>query len=169
MIQIRENSNKAENQQVMTTNNSRAASYQLNSAATTILDDLSSSVMILPMNSIPTTSSTPVDNAREMATNPDSVRFEQEQQCLLSSTKMLKHSTTDFDTFIDQRLQATLEKNLRNHSELSTITNHKSRQQQKSSSVTLTKSGTEKLINNLDFTKQVCNLEQYKKQVRIIL
>ena len=77
------------------------------------------------------------------------------------------NSKTDFDLFVDQQLQKTLDKHLRHHSLPSTTTNHENISNQRNARlVTLTKSETGKLIDELDFTKHVCNLEHYEKQVR---
>ncbi|CAF0739151.1 unnamed protein product [Rotaria sordida] len=151
---------KTENQPTITTFNSHATSYQVNSAATTILDDQSSSLVMMPMTSTPTIS-LPITNEQQSTTNPIPIHIEQQQQ--QQQQPQLSSSSNDFDVFIDQQLQATLEKHLKNHLLLST--NHENiPSQRKTRLVTLTKSETGKLINDLDLTKQVCNLEHYEKQ-----
>jgi hypothetical protein len=81
------------------------------------------------------------------------------QQCSPSSDK-LTNSKTDFDLFIDQQLQATLEKHLLSSTKTS---NERIQQQRKTRLATLE---TGKLIDQLGFTKQVPNSEHYEKQVR---
>jgi hypothetical protein len=90
-----------------------------------------------------------------------------EQKQVSSASNTVTNPKTDFDLFIDQQLHATLEKHLRNHSLPSVTTNHENIQQQRKTRLaTLTKSETGKLIDELDFTKPVCNSEHYEKQVR---
>jgi len=132
-----------DNQPTITTCNSQATFDQIKSTVTTIVDDQSSSLIMMP---VPT------------------VTGEQEQQ-LLSPSNRLTDVKADFDIFIDQQLQATLEKRLRSHSLPSTTMIHENIQQRKPRLATLTKSETGKLIDEFDFGKQVCNLEHYEKQV----
>ncbi|CAF0745881.1 unnamed protein product [Rotaria sp. Silwood1] len=138
---ICQESEKTGNQPTITTFNSHATSYQVNSAATTILDDQSSSLA-------PTTS-LPIPNEQQSSINPTAVHIEQQQQQLSSSSNI----STDFDVFIDQQLQATLEKHLKNHS-LSSKNHANIPPRRKTRLVTLTKSETGKLMNELNFTKQ---------------
>ncbi len=135
-----------DNQPTITTCNSQATFDQIKSTVTTIVDDQSSSLIMMPITSVPT------------------VTGEQQQQ-LSSPSNRLTDVKADFDVFIDQQLQATLEKRLRSHSSPSTTTNHENIQQRKPRLATLTKSETGKLIDGLDFSKQGCNLEHYEKQV----
>jgi hypothetical protein len=86
------------------------------------------------------------------------------EQQISSPSDILTNPKTDFDLFIDQQLQTTLEKCLKNH--LSIKTTNENIQQRKTRLSTLTKSETEKLIDGLDFTKPTCNLDHYEKQVR---
>ena len=70
----------------------------------------------------------------------------------------------DFDHFIGQQLQATLERRLRSHSVPST----KSARQHncaKTGPATFTRSETEKLIDQLNLTDPTCNLDYYEEQV----
>jgi BRCT domain type II-containing protein len=92
-----------------------------------------------------------------------------EQQQLSSPSNILTSAKTDFDEFIDQQLQATLEKRLRSHPLPSTRRNHEEIQRQqlrKTRLATLTTSETGKLIDALDFANQVYDSEHYQKQVR---
>ncbi len=139
---------ETENQPTITTLNSQTTSYQINSTATTILDDQSSSLIMMPITSAPIISSP--------------IIIEQQQQQVSYPSDILTSPKTDLDRFIDQQLQATLEKCLKNH----LSTNENIQQQQQQRKTRLSKSETEKLLNELDFTKQICNLEHYEKQVR---
>jgi hypothetical protein len=141
-----------DNQPTITICNSQSTFNQIRSAVTTIGDDQSSSSSMMPITSIPRISP-PID-------------IEQQQQ-LSTQSNRLKDPKADFDIFIDQQLQATLQKHLRSHSLSSSTMNHENIQQQqrKTKIATLTKSETGKLMDESDFTKQVCNLEQYEKQV----
>ncbi|CAF3533956.1 unnamed protein product [Adineta steineri] len=129
-----------DNQPTITTIHSQTTINQIKSLVTNTMDDQSSSLIIIP------TTSGPITN-------------QQKQQSIPSANNLVNRKT-ESDTFIDQQLQTTLEKRLRDHL-LSTITmNH----QQENRLASLTKSETEKLMDKIDFTKQVCNLEHYEKQ-----
>ncbi|CAF2407951.1 unnamed protein product [Rotaria sp. Silwood2] len=154
-------SEKTENQPTIATVHSHTTSYQVNSAATTILDDQSSSLVMMPMTSA-LTKSLPIANEQQSSINSTPVHTEQ-QQHFSSSSNIL----TDFDVFIDQQLQATLEKHLKNNL-LSSTNRENIPTPRKTRVVTLTKSETGKLMNELKFTKQACNLEHYDKQYKLL-
>ncbi|CAF3640799.1 unnamed protein product [Adineta steineri] len=129
-----------DNQPTITTLHSQTTINQIKSLVTNTLDDQSSSLIIIP------TTSGPITN-------------QQKQQSVPSANNSVNRKT-ESNTFIDQQLQTTLEKRLRDHL-LSTITmNH----QQENRLASLTKSETEKLMDKIGLTKQVCNLEYYEKQ-----
>lgn len=129
---------QTDNQPIINPCNSQTTSYRINSATTnTLHDDQSSSLNMTPILSIP---------------------IEQRYSSTLDTTK---NSKTDFDQFFDGQLQSTLEKYLNN-----SLLSSKENCQQKSKSVTLTKSETDTLIENCSFSKpKVPNLEHYEKQV----
>ncbi len=151
-----------DNQPTITTCNSQATFDQIKSTVTTIVDDQSSSLIMMPIASAPTISPPSDTIEQRPSINPTSLHIEQQQ--FLPSSDILTSPKTNFDIFTDQQLQATLEQRLRNHLLSSTNTMNENIQQQRKTR--LTKSETGKLIDDLDFTKQVCNLEHYEKQVR---
>jgi len=159
IIQICQKTNKIENQPTF---NSQTTSYQINSAVTTILDDQSSSLIMMPIASAPTIPPPSDTIEQRPSINPTPLHIEQQQ--FLPSSDILTSPKTNFDILIDQQLQTTLEQRLRNHLLSSTNTTNENIQQKQKTR--LTKSETGKLIDDLDFTKQVCNLEHYEKQVR---
>jgi hypothetical protein len=144
--------------------NSQTTSYQINSAATTIPDDQSSSLIMMPIVSAPTI--TIEQQQPSINPTPPHIEQQQQQQQFSSPSDILTNPKTDFDLFIDQQLQTTLEKCLKNHLLSSTkMMNENIQQQQKTR---LSKSETGKLIDELDFTKQSFDLEHYEKQVKKI-
>ncbi|CAM4904106.1 unnamed protein product [Rotaria socialis] len=155
---------KTENQPTITSFTSPMVSYHANSAATTLLDDPSSSLAMVHVNSAPTSSS-------PMASEQQQQQQQQQEQSIDLNRIQIKddqfssssNPLTDFDIFFDQQLQATLEKHMKSQTRLSTKQEN-IRKKRKNRLVTLTRSETGKLMNQLDLTKQVCNVEHYEKQ-----
>ncbi|CAF2092046.1 unnamed protein product [Rotaria magnacalcarata] len=155
---------KTENQPTITSFNSPMVSYHANSAATTILDDPSSSLAMVPMNSAPTSSSPMVSEQQQQEQSIDLNRIQIKEEQFSSSSNPL----SDFDIFFDQQIQATLEKRMKSQTRLSTKQEN-IRKKRKNRLVTLTRSETGKLVNQLDLTKQVCNVEHYEKQRKLAM
>ena len=141
-----------------------AAVTTMNSAATTILDDQSSSLMTMPIASAPAFPSpmvveqSPLIQTSSLPVNGN--QFDSPVSKAAFSTSI----NADFDHFIGQQLQATLEKRLRSHSVRSTKS-IRQRNCAKTGPTTFTRSETEKLIAQLNLTDSACNLDYYEEQV----
>lgn len=148
LIQVCQEVEKNENQPTITTLNSQRISYQINSAATTILDDQSSSLNVTPVNSARANLS-PIPDEQQPLKNSMPLHVE-EQKCGQSQTKRLMN----FDVLTNRQLKEKLENHLKNQDNVL----HKE--------INLSKSETEKLMKPLDLSKPVYNLDFYEKQVR---
>ena len=145
----------------MITCHSQATPDAISSTATTILDDQSSCSTMVPIASASAISA-------PLATGPSPILNPTEPSQLNSASPFSIDSTADFDVFIDQQLQKTLVNRLRNEStpSVDTAQEHGPCHHRPARCAALTKSETEKLIDQCNVRELVPNSEFYEKQVR---